>query len=222
MSFDYSPTPPPVDPRDQAGLLSYLRLLKAWIARELRKISDNLVYQREGWNDVRVAVIATKLGGSKDPGFAQFADDGAGSQGVFAYNFDKNQEEEVYFEIQLPHGRVPDSELRPHAHWAPIGTDTGNVVIGLELVGANVGDVFGNTTISTAPAKAAAGVSKTHQISGFAAIPGEGVLDSCVYLCRVFRDATNAADTFNGDVVILSLDFHCLLRDLGSDEEYPV
>lgn len=201
--------------------MGWLTTFKRWVTNELGAVSNNLLYQREGWQDASMAVTATKLQGSKDPDFTKFADDGAGSQGVFSYAFDKNTEEEVYFELQLPHGRVPKSNLRPHVHWAPTSAAAGNVVFGLEYTAANVGDVFPDTTIITSEVDPAAGVAKTHQIAGFDEINGVGVTDSAVFLCRVFRDATNADDTYGADVVILSLDFHVLMRGLGSDEEYP-
>ena len=47
------------------------------------------------YEDLRVPVTATKAGGSKEPGFIQVKDNGSGSQGVFAYAFDKTAEQEL-------------------------------------------------------------------------------------------------------------------------------
>lgn len=41
-----------------------------------------------GWDDLRVPVTSTKVGGN-DPDFAQLIDDGSGSRGVFVEWFDK-------------------------------------------------------------------------------------------------------------------------------------
>lgn len=209
MSYDYSPSMPPHNPE----------AFRAWVYDELRKVSSNFLYQREGWNDLRVPVTSTKLGGSKDPGFSQVKDNGSGSQGVFAYVFSKATEEELYFITQLPHGRVNNSALRPHIHWSPTDTDTGTVRWGLEYTIANVNGTFGNTTLIYCE-DAGDGTADKHQVKGFAEISGSGIKDSAALICRVFRDAGHANDTYDNDAALLDIDFHVLLQRHGSDEEY--
>lgn len=84
------------------------------------------------WDDLRIPISATKLGGSKDPTFSQVLNDGAGSQGVFAYVFSASQEKELYFVAGME-GAIASI------------ADNGGVVVGTVLVtdvghGLTVGD----------------------------------------------------------------------------------
>lgn len=178
------------------------------------------------WDDLVVPLLASKLGGSKDPGFAVFKDDGAGSQGVFAYGFDAGIEEETYFSVQLTHAWVEGSDIYPHVHWSPgSSTNTGTVRWGLEYTVANPvnapGRVFGDTTTIYVD-DAAEGEAYRHQIAAFDPIDMTGYRASVVLLCRLFRDATNVADTFTADAVALSVDFHIQqVGRGGSYDQYP-
>ena len=213
MSYDYSPSQSPLESTPEA--------LQRWIYDELLRISSNVLYQREGWQDVRIAATSTNLGGSKDPAFTKMQDDGAGSQGVFGYSFSQTQEQELYFAVQIPHGRTRNSELRPHVHWSPVDGTSGDVVWGLEYTLANVNGTFGTTTILNATDSTDSTADK-HHVVGFTAISGAGVKDSAMLICRVFRDATDAADTYGAGAILLEIDFHVLMGQLGSDLEFPV
>lgn len=196
------------------------RELNTYLFRELQKIQNVLINPDPYWEDYRVLLTATKLGGSKDPGFQKLKDNGAGSQGVFAYHFDKAQEEELYFEVQLPHAFFEyHGVLKPHVHWCPIDTGTGTCRWGLEYTGANFGDVIGNTSIVYAE-QAGSGTAYKHQIAAFTDIDSSSYAISRVMACRLFRDATNGADTYNADAVALSVDFHIELSSPGSELEY--
>ena len=211
MSYAYRPR--------RAPLTQIIDDLKAWTYRELQEVSNNLLARRSGWQDLRVPVTSTRKGGSKDPDFVKVEDDGSGSQGVFAQHFSPTQEEELYFEAQLQHGRVQNEDLRAHVHWLPTTTNTGTVRWGLEYTIANVNGTFGNTQIIYAE-DAADGTVNKHQVKGFTYIDGSGVKDSAMLICRIFRDATHANDTYTGDAALLEVDFHVLLRQHGSDSEY--
>lgn len=165
------------------------------------------------YDDLRVPMTSTKLGGSKDPGFAQVRNTDS-SQGVFAHLFDKATEEELYFSVQLPHAWKEESDIEPHVHWMPTDTGTGSVVWGLEYVWANMDDAFGNTTITTA-SDAGAGTAYTHQYCSLGEIDGDGFSASSMILCRVYRDAGNAADTYDADAALLEIDFHYEIDKLG-------
>ncbi len=172
------------------------------------------------WDDIRVPVNATRRGGSKDPGFAQFKDNGSGSQGVFSYLFDAGNEEELYFSIQVPHNWRYGTDLRGHVHWCPINTDAGNVVWGLEYSMAKIGSVFPNTTLTTGTG-AAATTAYEHTLTEVGDIDMSAVDNvSSMVLCRVYRDAANAADTYASDAALLEIDFHYQIDSLGSRDEY--
>lgn len=211
MSYDYTPNQPPLE--------EALAELKRYMYDELLAVSNNLLYQRDGWQDVRIAATAATAG-SNPPTWTQFTDDGAGSQGVFGYRFSQTVDEELYFVVQLPHGRVRNSELRPHVHWAPSTAAAGGVAWGLEYTLANVNGTFGNTTIIVATDTTDSTALK-HHVVGFDAISGSGVKDSAMLVCRVFRDVSDAADTYGAGAFLLEIDFHVLMGQLGSDMEFP-
>ena len=168
------------------------------------------------WDDLRFPLIDLKLGGVNDPDFVQVLDNGSSSTGVYAYAFDKAAEEEAFFIVQFPHRRKSGSDVRPHMHWMPSGTDTGDVVWGLEYTWANINGTFGNTTITTVT-QTASGTANAHQMALFDAITGTGKTSSSMMLCRLFRDATNAADTYDEDAIGIEMDFHIEIDKLGDE-----
>lgn len=206
-------TPDPLYTVELTTVVDYLQ-------RELNRIAETLVNPDAYWEDVRVSLTASKAGGSKDPGFQKLKDNGSGSQGVFAYHFDKTVEEELYFEVQLPHAFFEKrGVIKPHLHWCPVDTGTGTVRWGLEYTGANVSGTYGNTSIIYAE-DAGDGTAYKHQIATFPDIDSTDFGISRVIVCRIFRDATHSNDTYNADAAGLSFDFHVQLNSLGSELEY--
>jgi len=175
------------------------------------------------WEDLKVPVSSTTKGGSKDPEF-KILRNKSGSQGVFIQWFDKDNEEELYFTAQMPHGWNEGTAIMPHIHWTAatnVGTD--KVVWGLEYTWANVGELFGETTIITGSDSVAiyAPVSAyEHAITPLGAISASGKTLSSMLVCRIFRKAADGADNFGGDAGLLEIDFHYQIDSDGSNEEY--
>ena len=146
------------------------------------------------------------------------------SRGVILKFFSPTVENEVYFEIQFPHARKLDSELRPHVHWTPAanGGEDESVVWGLEYTWASFAEVFSNTTIikTDAPIPNEDLIKGKHYISNFPAISGEGKELSSMMVCRLFRDVSNANDTFNDFAGLLEFDIHFQIDSTGSRQEY--
>jgi len=185
---------------------------------------NGLVLNNTVWDDLRVPVTSTKLGGSKDPGFAKVLDDGSGSQGLFTYLFDASTEEEIYFTCQLPHNWKKETSLYPHVHWMPVsnGTAGQKVCWGLEYSVQNIGGVFGASIIiygdDVYPVVNPL-VAKTHYLTDLEVISMTGITTvSSMLLCRLFRDATGAGgtDTLASDAALLEIDFHYEIDCIGS------
>lgn len=178
------------------------------------------------WDDLRVPVLSTKAGGSKEPYFSKVFDNGAGSQGVFSYLFDASTEEELYFMVQLPRNWKQGSDIEAHVHWLPTvnGAAGQDVCWGLEYTWANIGSVFGNTTIIYGDTNHLAEtlVADKHYITELGRIDATDKTFSSMIICRILRDATGAGgtDDYPNDAALLEIDFHYQIDSLGSDEEY--
>lgn len=179
------------------------------------------------WDDVRVPITATKGGGIRDPGFAQFKDNGAASTGVFLYWFDGNFEEELFFTVQLPHGYIEGTDIEPHIHWTPsVNGGAGEVVNwGIEYTWADFGDDFPNTTIIYSNTHTPADdplVASRHYYTEFPHISGVGKNLSAMLVCRIFRDATGVGgtDDYGNDAGLLEIDFHHRADSHGSSAEW--
>ena len=166
------------------------------------------------FDHIRIAATATRVGALAAPGFAQLLDDGSGSVGVFAFQFDKASEEQIHFVAQLPHTWREGTDIRPHVHWCPTDTDTGAVVWGLEYSWSNIGSVFGNSTLVTAT-QAGSGATHDHHMIEFDAISATDKTHSGILLCRLYRKAADAADTYDNDAALLEIDFHYEIDRLG-------
>lgn len=179
------------------------------------------------WEDLRVPVLSTKTGGTKDPDFVKVYDNGSGSQGVFAYAFDATTEEELYFMVQMPHSWKEGSDIHAHVHWIPTTIPdavTNQVSWGLEYTWASLGSTFGNTTIIYGDDETPAGdlTVDTHYLTELGIISGTGQTFSSMIICRVFRDATGTGgtDSYAYDAALLEIDFHYEIDSFGTDEEY--
>jgi len=178
------------------------------------------------WTDLRVGATATKKGGSKEPTFTKILDNGAASQGVFAEAFSASTEEELYFEVQLPHGWKEGSTIEAHVHWLPLVSEvvTSKVSWGLEYSWSNIGDAFGNTTIiyGDTVSLGSTAVVNSHCLTELGAIVATGKTLSSMLMCRVFRDATGTGgtDDYASLASLLEIDFHYQMDALGSASEY--
>lgn len=201
------------------------------------KINDNFVVESDGtvrydnaatvWDDLMVYPDAAgKVAGTKSPVWTLFKNNGSGSQGAFLWMFDKDQEQEVYFTIQMPHSYKVSSNIYPHVHWTTIsGTPTAtNVVWGLEYTVVAIGGTYTNTTIiNTTSVISEIGTpsgTSQHLISSFPSISGSGLDFSTVLVCRLFRNTGHTNDTFGNSVGLLGFDIHYEKDTDGSRTEY--
>ncbi len=160
------------------------------------------------WQDMRVPVTATSRQGSNQPAFNPLRDNGSGSQGVYAYSFSPNIEQELFFGTQLSHTYAEGTDIRPHLHFTPSDNSAGNIVWGLEYTWTNVNDVFPTTTIITQVTSISVGSNRKHSIGALPVISGIGKKISSMLSCRVFRAANDPLDTYAADAFLLEIDFH--------------
>lgn len=147
-----------------------------------------------------------------------------GSRGVILKYFSPDAENELFFTAQMPHDWLEGSEIRPHVHWIPNADalPAERVRWGLEYTWSDIGDVFPDTTLlygndnhlSEDPVK------NKQYITPLGSIDATGKTLSSMLVCRIFRDASNVADTFSDFAGFLEVDFHYKRNMFGSREEF--
>jgi hypothetical protein len=151
------------------------------------------------WDDLRIT-----LDRGKDATAISYF---SGSTGPEIWYFRNNSQlEAMSFTVQLPHTWKEGSDIFPHLHWSPKASKAGNVEWKLEYTWQNYDPVTPqvfpaittNTVVSTGPFTA-----KTHLITsltpGNAGIDGTGKKISSILICRLTRNSSNTADTYNDD-----------------------
>lgn len=173
------------------------------------------------WDDLRIEPIA-KGTGSNNPTFGTWAG------GISLYEFDNataGSEKEVWFNVQMPHGWKEGSTVEPHVHWLPKTAGTAGQVIrwGLEYSKAKIGTAFSTTPTTvygtTIVGGGAITTANAHLLTDFAGIDMTGDTISTVLVCRLFRNSSDAADTYTGTAGLLYIDWHVELDTFGSKTE---
>lgn len=184
--------------------------------REIDILKSFEVPRYPAWDDLRTEPD-TKGTGAKNPSFASWIN------GLFTYDFDNAlvaAEKEVWFNVQMPHGWKEGTTVYPHVHWVnKTAGGAGHVVRwGLEYTMASRGSVFPATvTIYTTTINAGdITVQNSHMRSSFASISMTGKTVSTVISCRLFRNSSDAGDTYTGTAGLLYIDWHYLIDSPGS------
>lgn len=182
------------------------------------------------FDDLTVSPFATYLSGAKSPAFSVMKNNGSGSFGVKTFTFQNltaSNEQEIFFSIQMPHKWKEGSTIYPHIHWASQTATSGAVTWGLEYSWVDYNPssplAFPNTTILTATsASVSSGDIDKHLIVDLAPITPSGSQGkiSSIIMCRLFRNSSNAADTYSGDAALLSFDVHYEIDAIGSNSLY--
>lgn len=134
--------------------------------------------------------------------------------------FDAASTETVFCIAQMPHGWKEGSDIRPHIHWQPTNTNTGNVLWKLEYKWANVGDVDPALWSEVTVLATGAGVAGTNQIAAFPALSGVGKTLSSLLSMKVSRIGGDGTDTYDVDARMKEFDLHYQIDMAGSREPF--
>lgn len=175
------------------------------------------------WDDLRFDPTARNTG-AKAPSFALW------KSGLYLYDFDNaaaGSEKEVFFNVQMPHGWREGTEVYPHVHWLNKTAGGAGELIrwGLEYSVTAIGAAFPATTTIYGTTIEGGGLITTvdsHLITSFAPIAMTGNRISTVIVCRMFRNSSDAADTYTGTAGLLYIDWHYQTGRPGSRNEYRV
>ena len=190
---------------------------------------QTMVGTAQPWEDLRIEPSA-RTTSANAPTFEKWYDNAAGtSRGVYLYSFDnalEANEKEVFFTMQMPHA-WNGGAISVHVHWVPAATEnTTDVIWGLEYTWKDIGEVYGDTTLVTSsttlvPDDANITANK-HYISEFADISPGTTADglSSILIGRLYRNSSNASDTYTDKVGLLYIDAHYQISSIGSNDEY--
>ncbi len=149
-----------------------------------------------------------------------------GSSGPQIWYFRDNEGlEAMSFVVQLPHSWKEGTIIYPHIHWLPKASESGIVQWNLDYSWQNYDPdtplAFPTYTTSTVTVSGPF-TANTHRITSLASggLDGAGKKISSVLICKIWRNSSNAADTYRDDAGLLSLDFHYQIDTVGSRAEY--
>jgi hypothetical protein len=166
------------------------------------------------WEDLRVPAQNTRINPTKsEPAFEEFTD------GLFVYKFDTTNadDESVHFIAQMTHSYKEGSDIKPHIHWSPDNSNTGDVRWQFEYIIANIDNTFPTTATSETITVAASGTALFHEYDEFSDMDGTGLTISHIIMCRLTRLSTSdVLDTFTGNAAFLEFDFHYEKDTVGS------
>jgi hypothetical protein len=183
------------------------------------------------WEDLRVPLTSGRQGLTNPPSWSQYRDNGAASVGVYTWAFSDQavaaNEEELWFQVQLPHNWKEGTTIKPHIHWGIKTAGAANEFVkwGLEYTWANIDGTIGTTTIITSDASSAATATisgdstlliNKHYVTDIGDITGTGKTISSMLLCRIFRNSSHADDDLAQDAYGFEVDFHHEIDTMGS------
>lgn len=127
---------------------------------------------------------------------------------------------EVNIGYQLYHSYAEGSFIRPHLHiYIPTDAIGGNIRLYCEYYWSNIGDT-GSPTIATLTSdiiRTANQAASLNHIASFGSdVDGLGKTISSIVITRVYRDPSDAADTFGASVWLMSADIHIKKDTEGS------
>jgi len=181
---------------------------------EITRIEDEYlkrVHEPIYWDDQQVVPSSVRLPAANAPTWA-------GYKGSQILVFSASATNRIYFSAQLSHAYQEGADIDFHIHIIHGNNLTLNSVWVFGYSWANVGDVFpSQTTVSLT--NAAPGVTDKHQYVDFGSISGAGKKISSILLCELYRDGTDAGDTFPNNIGLVGLDFHIKKNSIGSLQE---
>jgi len=174
-------------------------------------------YVAEGWKDNVVMLNLGQSGGVAEPDFINFIGT------IKQWAFSASTEEELYVTFHMNHDYAPGTAIFPHVHWTPSDASTGVVRWGIELTAAKGygAEAFTSTTTVYIDQEAG-GVDRQHNIAEVASgLLGGDIEVDTVIMCRIFRDATHANDTYGADAFGICVDIHYQVDRNSTPQKNP-
>lgn len=136
-----------------------------------------------------------------------------------AYEFPANLLKDMHLQFQMFHEYAEGTDVTAHAHlYVPDNVEGGTVKMGIEWVWTNYGEIELAPVIYTGTLIVPPSNGNRHLklFLNSGVYSGAGKTISSMFSCRLFRDPTDEADTFNGSVWLKSADLHVRCNSVGS------
>lgn len=165
------------------------------------------------FDDLRVSINATKSPAVNAPTWTAYK-----SGEILAFADEAVNEEYVTFTVQMPHGWKEGSDITPHVHWVPSTDDAADLYVkwGLTYSWANINDDFPAESTVYGTSEAINNEADKHVMTNMTAISGTGKTISSMLICKLFRNSSDAADTYDHDAYLLEFDIHYEIDTMGS------
>jgi hypothetical protein len=171
------------------------------------------------WDDLRINASSTQAPASNPADWEQI-----GTSGLYLPRFTDNQDEVLYFEIQLPHDWKRESDILLHVHWVPDTTDAGQVnwIVYYQLVTIN-GAYNGSASSDSGTDlyDDGDGTQYKHQVTGNHTITTTGIKESAVLVGKIVRLHSGGGDDYNGSPYMASIDLHYQRDKAGTVDPIP-
>jgi hypothetical protein len=170
------------------------------------------------WNDLQGSVSEGAAGAALT--FAAFRD-----TPFKLASFRDAQSDELHMTFQMSHGWKPGTPVRPHIHVIPLAAATGTVRLtgyyAWALYGQETPALVGWTAFTVDHSILAAEVNKLDILALADITPPDSAAESDCLLVYVKRDGGAGADTYAGNLAVVSLDCHYQIEKDGTDAEFP-
>jgi hypothetical protein len=183
-----------------------------WSSAAFRK-SGNLL----AWDDLRFPASAVNPPGAEsDPDLD--ATDGC-------YLFDAGGTEILFFQVQMPHHWLLESEIKPHVHWTKTTSASGNVAWKCRYQIAKLGNAFSGTWTDLSEKTTSAitdnDTANEHLLTGLGTIDMSGADSvSSMIKIEISRIGASEGDTYGADAKLLEFDIHYQIDSAGSETEF--
>lgn len=175
-------------------------------------ITGDVTLSDTTWDDLRAPATAINPPGQvSDP-------DWDNTNG--GWLFDPDGIEVLWIIMQLPHNWKEGTDLKPHIHWMPTTTNTGNVFWQIDYKWTNYLDTDAGTFSTLTVLDPGDGTALKHQIAAFLAMDGTDKTISSMISIKLSRLGNQGTDTYTGDALLKEFDIHYEIDGFGSDEEY--
>ena len=227
MANIYLPQPPPVKTEPQ--LLRWFTEVWKKLGRKgavlgalkFGDLNNNTEFEDDGtlkfngtatvWDDINLPASNLQPGATPPTWGAFFV-----SGGIQGYLFSPTAANMLHTSSEIVHRYKEGTDIQVHVHWMPTTTNIGAVRWGLEYVWVNNSGAIASAPTTIYIGTTSVGTAWAHQRSDFPAIVGTGKTIGSAIVMRVFRDATNAADTFTGNAAMIQIGIHYEIDTIGS------